>query len=108
MKTNSTQQEVLLVTGTSFATGQLCKNDNSSNNNQLNDIEQMAEACWNGLLPELLPEIFNKTLVDKKTYLWQIREGNSFLELEFADFPEQKDDFFSIDPYNFLATEFYN
>jgi hypothetical protein len=40
--------------------------------------------------------------------LWQIREGKTFLELEWGESPEEKDNFFSIDPYDFLEAENYN
>jgi len=105
---NSTQQEVLLITGTTFSSSQLSKKDESAKPNNLTEIEQLQEACWNGLLQELLPEIFDKNIAEKKSYLWQIREGKSFLELEWGDFPEEKDNFFSIDPYDFLEAENYN
>jgi hypothetical protein len=107
MKTNSTQQEVLLVTGTSFTAGQLCKKDESKPDS-LSDNQQLAEACWNGLLPELMPEIFDKDIIEKKSWLWQIREGKTFLELEWAEYPGEKDNFFSIDPYDFLESENFN
>lgn len=104
---NSTQQEVLLITGTTFSSAQLSKKDESKPNN-LTDIEQLEEACWNGLLQEMLPEIFDKNIDDEKSYLWQIKEGKSFLELEWAESPVEKDNFFSIDPYDFLEAENYN
>jgi hypothetical protein len=104
---NSTQQEVLLITGTTFSSAQLSKKDESKQNN-LTDIEQLEEACWNGLLQEMLPEIFDKNIAQEKSYLWQIKEGKSFLELEWAESPEEKDNFFSIDPYDFLEAENYN
>jgi len=104
---NSTQQEVLLITGTTFTSGQLCKKDETKPN-QLSDNEQLTEACWNGLLQELIPEIFEKNTNETKLYLWQIREGNTFLELELGESPEEKDNYFSIDPYDFLEAENYN
>ena len=104
---NSTHQEVLLVTGTTFTSGQLCKRDERTANH-LSDKEQLEEACWNGLLQELIPEIFEKNTDTRKFYLWQIREGKTFLELEWGESPEEKDNFFSIDPYDFLESENYN
>jgi hypothetical protein len=104
---NSTQQEVLLITGTTFSSAQLSKKDESKPND-LTDIEQLEQACWNGLLQEMLPEIFDKNIAEEKSYLWQIKEGKSFLELEWAESPVEKDNFFSIDPYDFLEAENYN
>lgn len=103
MKKNSTQQEVLLLTGTNFSNRQWNTKDEIASK-KLTDEEKLEEACWNGLLPEMLPEIFAETLAaKKKLYLWQVKEGASFLELEMGEYPETKDNYFSIDPYSFLA-----
>ncbi|MGC4038939.1 MAG: hypothetical protein QM764_23475 [Chitinophagaceae bacterium] len=102
MKNKSTQQEVLLLTGTNFSNRQWCSND-ESRSKKLSEEEQLEEACWNGLLPQLLPEIFTETKDASKLYLWQVKEAASFLELEMGEFPEEKDNYFSIDPYSFLA-----
>lgn len=101
MKKNSTQQEVLLLTGTKFSSRQWCMKDENQSK-QLTDSEKLEEACWNGLLPEMLPEIFTETMAPgKKLYLWQVKEGASFLDLEIGEFPVAKDNYFSIDPYSF-------
>ena len=103
MKQNSTQQEILLLTGTNFSNRQWSTKDDTSSK-KLTEEEKLEEACWNGLLPEILPEIFAETKAQKKKlYLWQVKEGASFLELELGEYPEEKDSYFSIDPYSFLA-----
>ncbi|MES1221385.1 MAG: hypothetical protein ABUT20_38145 [Bacteroidota bacterium] len=105
MKTKSTQQEILIVTGTSFSARQWCKNDDSGKSENLSDQEKLEEACWNGLLQEMLPEICKQEKGAEKLYLWQVRQASSFLELELANYPEDKDAYFSIDPYSFIATK---
>ena len=105
MKTNSTQQEILLMTGTSFSSRQWCEKDGDSNQKHLTEKEQLEEACWNGLLQEMLPEICIQNSPDKKLYLWQIKEGTSFIELELGEVPEEKEKYFSIDPYSFLPVQ---
>lgn len=102
MKTNSTQQEILLITGTSFSARQWCEKNNDSEQKNMTETEKLEEACWNGLLREILPEISMNTDVDKKLYLWKIKEAASFIELEFGEVPEEKEKYFSIDPYSFL------
>lgn len=104
MKTKSTQQEILLVTGTSFSARQWCKNDETAKSENFSEKEKLEEACWNGLLQEMLPEICKQEPGTEKLYLWQVRQVSSFLELELASFPEDKDPYFSIDPYSFIAT----
>ncbi|MDQ6756487.1 MAG: hypothetical protein M3004_06090 [Bacteroidota bacterium] len=105
MKTNSTQQEILLITGTSFSARQWCEKDEEGNQKHLTEKEQLEEACWNGLLQEILPEITIQTNVDKKIYLWQVKEAASFIELEFGEAPEEKENYFSIDPYSFMPIQ---
>jgi hypothetical protein len=97
MKTTSTQ-EILLLTGTNFSSRHSFeKNDNANN---LTEREQLEEACWNGLLKEMLPEICESNI--NKLYMWQVWKTNSFIEIELAEVPEEKDNYYSIDPYSFL------
>ena len=105
MKAKSTQQEILLMTNTTFAARQWCEKD--AEKNTLTPQEQMEEVCANGLMRELLPEVF-ETPENKKLYLWQMRPGFSFLQLELGEFPLAIDDEHSIDPHNFLHTMWCN
>src|SRR6266850_8018225 len=102
MKRNNTQQEVLLITGTTFSSREWCEKDASSNSNQLSEKQRLEEACWSGLLQEMLPEIFTTEERKKILYLWQILEGSSFIELQLGEFPTAKNKYFSINPYSFL------
>ena len=109
METKSTQQEILILTGTTFSSRQLIENDNLAGNKNLTEREKLEEACWNGLLEEMLPEIYNKSADAKKIYLWEIKEADAFIELGLSEFPpEETDKYFSIDPYSFLTTKLCN
>jgi hypothetical protein len=101
MKTNYIQQEILLITGTTFSTRQYSEKDPVRQNN-LTEKEYLEEACWNGLVQQMIPEICEHSEGNKKLFLWQIKEGNSFIELELGELPEAKDNHFSIDPYSFM------
>jgi hypothetical protein len=105
MKTNSTQQEIFLVTGTSFSTRKFCETSEGLNYNQLTEKEKLEVACRNGLLPEMLPELFEKDSRNKKLYLWKMKEGSFFIELKFGKIYLELEMEFSIDPYSFLATQ---
>ena len=102
METNFTQQEILLVTGTSFTSGKFCETADGISYNHLSEKEKLEVACWNGLLPAMLPEIFRQYSSNKKLYLWEIREGASFIELELGEQYMEFEKRFSIDPYSFL------
>jgi hypothetical protein len=106
MKTESTQREILLVTNNSFSQRQWCIREDSTDKD-LTSQEQMEEVCANGLIYEILPEIF-KSPANTKLYLWQMRPGFSFLQLEYGEFPLAPDKTASIDPHNSLSFMSYN
>ena len=105
MQTNSTQQEILLVTGTSFLTRGFCEPGNGLNYNHLTEKDKLKVACRNGLLPGMLPEIFELHSVNKKLYLWDMREGSIFIELKSSEIYLEVDMQFSVDPYSFLPMQ---
>jgi hypothetical protein len=102
------QQEVLLLTGTSFSARQRIENEEARNSRAIDENEQLEEACWNGLLPVMLPEIFADILSNKPVYIWKIREGAAFLEVEISDIPRDLDAYYSLDPYAYAITRNYN
>jgi hypothetical protein len=104
----SFQQEILLLTGTSFSSRQCCEKDEKGNANPLTEAEQLENAMWNGLLPELLPEIMEQRANNNPVYLWEIREAASFIELELGQQRSEREKHFSVNPYLFLHTQHYN
>lgn len=108
MKTITIQQEVLLMTNTTFAQKQWCKKDDRDNSRQLSQAEILEEACWNGLLDEILPAMVIKPMAGKILYLWQIRHAKSFLQIQLCEYPEVYEKKYSIDPYSFLEFQSYN
>lgn len=105
MKTYSTHQEILLMTGTSFSSREIQENNDTPGKKNLSEIERLEEACWNGLIQEMLPEIVTRSASDKDLYLWEVKEGSSFLELQYGDTPAESEAQFSIDPYAFLKDQ---
>ena len=102
MRTNSTQQEILLVTRTNFSSQEFCETRDGINYNHLTEKEKLELACRNGLLPVMLPEIFERHSVNKKLYLWEMSEGSLFIEFKLGEIYLELDKQFSIDPYSFL------
>ena len=105
MKKYFTQQEILLVTGTTFTSGELCKNGQDGHQTEK---EKLEEACWNGLVRAMLPEISLQTSNGGILCIWEIKEAGSFLELELGEIPAAIDKHLSITPHNFLCTQSYN
>jgi hypothetical protein len=101
MKT-SVQQEILLVTGTTLSKRQLCKKNTSDCTDHFLFTEQLEDACWNGMLYELLPEVIKRSSTGHKLSLWQIRHGASFLEIELSECPATFEDQYSLNPYYFI------
>jgi len=100
METNNVQQEVLLMTGTTFMSGDLCPKDDFN--------QQLEEACWNGLIQTMLPEIFPQTTQGSPLWLWDVKETGAFLELDLGQAPATQDSHFSINPYLSLSARSYN
>jgi hypothetical protein len=104
MEPHTTQQEILLNTDTRFAHRQWADRDACGSAN-LNAIEQLEKACWDGLVKELIPELDITLHTDKKLWLWQIHQTRSFLALDFYEYPGPKENEVSIDPYLFLQSK---
>jgi hypothetical protein len=98
MKTNSTQQEILIITGTSFSTREWCERTDEGQN-QFTEKEQLQNACWNGLVQEMLPEICTQTVDNQKLWLWQVTEAGSFIDLELGEIPAEIEKYHSVNPY---------
>ena len=106
MKNNLITQEILLMTATSFSHRQLCETNPLDKNNCFSTVEQLEAACWNGLLPEMLPEVVPAT--GNKLYLWQIDMRGSYLRLSMSNRPPYLERYFSLDPHIFLQAKRMN
>jgi hypothetical protein len=102
MEPNNVQQEILLNTDTQFAHRQWTDKDSTEAEN-LNPIEKLEKACWDGLVKELIPELDITLHTEKKIWLWQVHETQSFLALNFYEFPGPMENEASIDPYLFMG-----
>jgi hypothetical protein len=108
MANNYVQMEVLLMTGTSFLAGNcVCKDANVVERNYT-EIKQLQEACWNGLVKTMLPEVWIEPPNGGILYLWEVKEAESFLELEIGEIPLPVDRRLSLTPRHFLSFQVYN
>lgn len=108
MKAAEIQQEILLVTTSTFSKRQWCKQQDVNRNRHQDPTDQLEEACWNGLLSEMLPEVLEKPVSGGRLYLWHIRQGATVLQIELSEQPPRVDELFSINPSLFLPTMEYN
>lgn len=105
MPTPATQQEIILVSGSRFANRQYIEKDTTDNQQNQSREEKFREACWNGILKEILPEIFLLSGNQPGMYMWQMREAQFILAMEMAAVPTDIDLYLSIDPYYFLEVQ---
>jgi hypothetical protein len=103
MKSESTLQEILLITSTTFSKRQLCETNMKDKKRVLSPVQQLETACWNGLLDELLPEIVLQSAPHKKLYLWQVEKRKFSLSVIKADRPPDQDGWYALDPHLFLC-----
>lgn len=107
MKTIAIQQEILLMTGTKFSAREWAEK-NEEEKSKLSAADQLEDACWNGLLGEMLPELIEKTTEGKQLFLWHIRHCRSFLQIELSESSPIIEREFSIDPYFFVPSQNMN
>ena len=96
MKKIYTAQEILVLINTKFAAKEwIEKNEQNANRPP---VEQLADACWNGMLHDRLPEL--GLMVNYKNLpIWELREGNHLLYMKLGEQDEAPEAEFTINPY---------
>lgn len=97
------QQEILLMTGTSFSSRQCLQKVDGDDQSYRTETEQLQDVCSNGQLPQILPEICEIFSGENTLYLWEIKENKSSVEIILGQVPEQIEREYSIDPYSFVV-----
>jgi hypothetical protein len=102
MKQKNIQYEILLITGSGFTSRGFCskKKENNSSKN-LSAAEELEMVCWDGMIGELLPELFQNNIYPPAIFTWQILHGKHFLMINMGATPFIADDQSSLDPYCF-------
>jgi hypothetical protein len=108
MKTYPIQKEILLIAGTTFAQREWDTGNLHKTNDHLSKQQLLEQACRNGMLQEVLSELPCKYYDDDKLYLWLVREGQAYIQLEICKEPLIIEREFSLDPYLFLSAQIYN
>ena len=103
MEQQITNQEILLITGSSFYSSQSCKRDDGETNNGLSSMEELEKACWDGMLHEMLPELVGNYSAHAASFIWNTASGVNFLCVNISSSPAPPDKKTSIDPYYFLG-----
>jgi hypothetical protein len=103
MKLQANNQEILLFTGTSFSNRPLCQKDTDDNEGRnYSAMEELEQACWDGMLNELLPELVGSSSNKNNNYIWNTMSGVHFLCISMGPCPMPVEKETSINPYAFL------
>ncbi|MBK6634694.1 MAG: hypothetical protein IPG38_10580 [Chitinophagaceae bacterium] len=81
---NSRQKELLLIIHSSFFSKAWVKSARAESEGWFSQKQQLKEACQDGLIPELLPECFEKTN-NTPAPVWKINDANTFIDLVFVN-----------------------
>jgi len=105
MKTKNLQQEILLFTSSTFSQKEWCLKDASDKQSFFQFREQLENACWNGLLEQMFPELLGW---GRQLFLWHVYAGKSFLSIELSEGSQTLERKCSIDPYLFIVSKNIN
>ncbi|MEP7255674.1 MAG: hypothetical protein ABI666_07845 [Ferruginibacter sp.] len=108
MKKITTNQEILLLSNSSFFKRDWCELNNRSNSKKLSQKEQLIQLCWNGMLNEMIPEIYQTEPGKKPLTLWEINETEKLLDLRYGDIDQLINDEWSVNPYVVLELAVMN
>lgn len=103
MKNKSTNQEILLMSNTSFFKREWSELNSNKNDKLLSQKEKLIHLCWNGMLKEIIPEIIEHGNDKKALTLWEINQSGNMLDLRYGDIDEEMNDEWSVNPYVFLT-----
>jgi hypothetical protein len=105
MKPAIISQEILLFTGTSFTKKEFCViNPFSGWAASPSPVEDLENACWSGMLYELLPELSMYALYDMKIFIWNILSAEHFILISQGTHPQPVTNETSVDPHLFLLS----
>ena len=102
MKPTNTHHEILLFIGTSLTNRQLTSSKENSNGKPYSAMEELEQACWNGIVHEMFPEILSSFYPKCECFLWHVLTGKNFLYINIGPNPVIAEHDTSIDPYFFM------
>ena len=108
MSKNSYIQEIIIVSASRFANREYCEKKPEIQGKKPEKNASLKEACWNGMLKDMMPELFFHFDSDSKMYMWQMREGERLLTMEMSEEPSELDFQASIDPYIVMEIQVMN
>lgn len=97
MATNFISQEILLVINTQFSAKEYIKKEEEEGTSRT-AAENLADACWNGILYERIPEI-SMHKDSKPLPIRRMNEGEKILYIKLGENDSEPDAEYTINPY---------
>jgi len=101
MKPQPPRQEILLVTESSLKNLSFCRKEQEPPLNTAS--EKLEQACWDGLLPALLPGIIICPAARLKQFVWEVVAADHFIRVSIGEHPYKAEKETSLDPYFFYT-----
>lgn len=109
MKQYTIQQEILMITASILSKKQWCESLAAMKiRRPMPLIEQLKYACTKNFLEELFPEIIDKTIFERRFFIWPIQRKNNLLQIGICKSPMCFDKRRSINTDCFLQYVSYN
>jgi hypothetical protein len=108
MKKITYNREILILHKSSFFKREWCELNKSPHLKKFSQTERLIELCWNGMLREIVPEIFEAEAGKKSLILCGIYESENLLDLIYGNIKQELNDEWSINPYVYLNLAILN
>lgn len=97
METETAIQELLLNVNSSFCKREWCEKKDQQQK-KLSTTERLKTLCWDGLLPDMLPEICLKEN-NRPLILWEMMGLNNILHLKMGGYSQRLNPVYALHPY---------
>ena len=97
------QQEIILLTSSTFSKRQSCEIKSLNKVNYLSLSQKLEKACWDGLLNNALPEITIRPTCFTTLPVKEVRNCKSCLLIVLSELRPRIEKFFSINSSYFLS-----
>lgn len=101
METETAIQELLLNVNSSFCKREWSEISGEKQQQTQSSAERLKTLCWNGMIPELLPEVCIKQN-NRPLILWEMMGLTNILHLKMGGYSERLDPEYALHPYLIL------
>lgn len=107
MATHHHCSELLLFSNTVFSQKQIVGKGNKEEPTKT-FWKKLEDACREGIIPELLPEVVSYTFCNKKIVSWEMLPGKCFVHISSVHSSLNMEGHYSINPHIFISRQSYN